>query len=154
MIQIRPPASCPAAEIDAFEALVRSGGEVSVVGIRRRILNAAVLAFLYDDSGTLVGVSAVKQPYDDYRDGVFDTAGVPLPPDSVELGWVNVVPSHRGRGLSGLLVGRLMPHVGGSVYATTRSMPMMATLRKHGFRQIGVAFRSGRGDYDLSLFTR
>jgi RimJ/RimL family protein N-acetyltransferase len=157
--QIKSPTDCSPAELDAFETLVREGGEVTPDGLRQRIYSASHLLFLYDSSGTLCGVSALKHPNDGYRSKVFRQARASAPPVSypVELGWVYVPLSHQGQRLSRPLVEQLLPYAaGGLVYGTTRAdnERMQRTLARYGFHQDGIAYRSARGDYDLVLFVQ
>jgi RimJ/RimL family protein N-acetyltransferase len=157
--QIKSPTDCSLAELNAFETLVREGGEVTPVGLRQRICSASYLLFLYESPGTLCGISALKHPNDEYRSEVFRQAHASASPASypVELGWVFVPPSHQGQRLSRRLVEELLPYAAGRlVYGTTRAdnERMHRTLRRYGFRQDGIAYRSARGDHDLILFVQ
>ncbi len=157
--RIKPPSDCDATELDAFEALVRTGGEVTEAGLRQRITNASHLLFLYDSFGVLAGVSALKHPNKDYRTNVFQRAQATSSAASypVELGWVFVAPSHQGQHLSRPLVEQLLPYAAVSlVYATTRADNewMQRTLVRYGFHQNGSPYRSSRGDYDLALYVQ
>ena len=155
--QIKLPTDCSPAELDAFEKLVCAGGEVTLAGLRQRICSASLLLFLYDSSGTLAGVSALKRPTYIYRYKVFRQAHASVSPLSyrVELGWVFDPPSHQGQRFSRPLVELLLHKAMGSlVFATTRvnNEPMQRTLARYGFRRNGGVYHSTRGDYDLALF--
>lgn len=157
--RIKSPADCSPAELDSFEALVREGGEVTPAGLSQRISSASRLLFLYDSSGMLCGVSALKHPNDGYRSKVFRQAEASVLPATypIEIGWVLVSLSHQGQRLSRPLVEQLLPYAEGSlVYGTTRAdnERMHRTLARYGFRQDGVPYRSARGDYDLVLFVQ
>lgn len=159
MTRIKSPVECSASELEAFEALLRSSGQVSGAGLLGRILGAARLLFLRDASGLLVGISALKRTPEDYRAKIFQQARAVASPASypLELGWLMVPPSHRGQGLAKSLVGELLSHAAPNlVYATMRAENerMRRTAMRHGFRQEGVAYRSERGDYDLVLLVQ
>lgn len=95
--EVKPPGECSDEEIEAFCALVASGGEVALQGLEGRVRGAALLSFLYQ-SGDLVGVAGLKHPSANHRAEVetgsgeaLDAAEIPL-----ELGWVYVRPEQRG----------------------------------------------------------
>lgn len=156
---IKTPAECSASELEAFEVLLQSGGQVSGAGLLGRILGAAHLMFLRDASGLLVGISALKRTPEDYRAKLFQQARAVVPPAAypLEMGWMMVHPSHRGQGLARALVEQLLPQARPNlVYATMRAdnERIRSTAIRHGFRQEGVAYRSVRGDYELVLFVQ
>ena len=62
------PAKRSKAELDAFEDLVRIGGEVTLNGLRNRIESAYFLALGKAASGEVVGIAALKKPNNNYRD--------------------------------------------------------------------------------------
>ncbi|RFC51105.1 MAG: Protein N-acetyltransferase, RimJ/RimL family [Verrucomicrobia bacterium] len=156
---IKKPCDCTAQELTAFEAMVTEGGEVNPVGPPQRIRNAAFLMFLFDDDCSLIGVSALKHPNPEYREEAFTSASSVLLPDDydLELGWIFVAESHRGRGLSRELVEHLIAHVETArIYATTReaNLPMRRTNERCGFRLEGSPYRSKLGNYSLVLYVR
>ena len=156
---IKVPLDCTASELDAFEALVREGGEVVAAGLRERMLSAHYLMFLYDDARVLAGISALKRVHPGYRAVIFHNAKASVRPEDyeAEMGWTYLRQSHRGRGLSAILNVQLLPYAGRMlVYATVRAdnTPALRSLVGHGFRQEGVPYRSMRGDYDLVLFVQ
>ncbi|WP_137912358.1 hypothetical protein [Rudaea sp. 3F27F6] len=65
-IQISEPSICSAAELAAFQALVRKGGEVDHRTLPALVEAARFLAFVKSDS-LLVGVGAIKRPYASHR---------------------------------------------------------------------------------------
>jgi hypothetical protein len=89
------PSNCSKAELDAFEKLVKQGGEVTGQGLRERILRAEWLVFTVEEDGTFSGISALKTPNDSYKRNIFRKAGAqPGAPGSVwEPGsWVDPIP--------------------------------------------------------------
>ena len=156
-IRIKTPMDCTASELSDFEALVRAGGEVVGDGLLQRILGAEHLVFLRDASGELAGVSALKRPPLQYREHIFSCAKatVPAARHPVEFGWSYIVPAHRGKGLSRLLVETRLSYTGGDLaYATMRAdnEPPQRAMARHGFQRQGIPWRSTRGEYDLVLF--
>jgi len=157
--QIKPPSACSEEEIRDFEGLVLKGEEVVPKGLRRRIELAAQLAFLYTADRRLAGVGALKRPSLSYRNSVFEKAASSLKPDTfqLELGWLFIEESHRGKRLSGILVKKLLSSVGEtSIYATTReqNVPMRRILESFAFAESGIPYGSVRGPYKLILDTR
>jgi len=155
----KSPKDCSEAELEAFENFVKAGDEVEREGLHSRIIKASHLLFLYDSTGMLAGVSAIKRPYPDYRNKVFAKAGVAALAKlyEVELGWVFVAPTHRDQRLSRKLVEQIMPYADGNlIYATTRreNEPMLRTLCRYGFHHEGKPYKSKRGDYELVLFVQ
>lgn len=154
--EMKQPSGCAEAEVAAFCALVRQGGEVDAGGLEARVRRAHTLAFTRVD-GVLVGVAALKHPAATYRDGAFcgarcsDQASM----FALELGWVFVSPEHRGRGYS-RVVGEcaLSQGHGAQTFATTRAdnVPMHKTLAHLGFTRLGDSWKSKRGDCDLVLY--
>lgn len=158
-ICIKTPMDCTAAELSDFETLVRAGGEVVGDGLLQRILGASHLIFLRDASGELAGVSAIKRPPLQYREHIFSRAQatVPAARHPVELGWSYIVPAHRGKGLSKLLIETRLSYTGGDLaYATMRAdnEPAQRALARYCFEREGIPWRSTRGEYDLVLFIR
>ena len=156
---IKKPSECTAQELTAFEAMVRKGNEVNPAGLSKRIQNAAFLMFIFEDDSSLIGVSALKHPNPGYREDAFTRARSELHPDDygLELGWIFVAESHRGRGLSRELVERLVTCAETDrIYATTRedNLPMQRTNKRCGFHLEGSPYPSKQGNYTLVLYVR
>ena len=151
------PSDCTAQALADFEKLVIEGGAVDPQGLTQRIRNASRLLFLWASDGQLVGVGALKHPRPSYRNRVFANAQATTASDEyrVELGWVVVAKTHRGRGLSTRIVGELLPFAKNeNVFATTRADErVMRYASDHGFEINGKPYPSGRG-YDLVLYLR
>lgn len=154
--EIKQPQLCSDADIAAFSCFVRQGGEVVAAGIEGRVRRAKALVFLYAD-GTLVGIAALKQPGQGYRDGVFKDAGVSknAGPFGLELGWVFVPIEHRGKHYSRVVSAAALGQADGSpVFATTRSdnEPMQRTLEHLNFKKVGHTWASKRAEHKLVLY--
>jgi len=121
-----------------------------------RIRESKWLAFHYAGH-ELVAVAALKAPGERYRVDLFRRADAPA--DAVEyaleLGWVFVVPAHRGKRIAEtlcrLLVGRV-PTSG--LFATTRptNAAMLRILFALGFARVGKPYP--RRDEELVLLLR
>lgn len=153
-----PPCTCPAADIDAFEALVLEGSEVDPNGLSQRISRAQRLAFTFSDQD-LVGVAALKHPNIKYRKSVFVKSNSSRSPAAfpLELGWVYVKRDYRDRGISRLLVQELVRGIGEkNVFATswTDNSAMHRSLEGFGFIREGKPYTSDIRTEKLQLFVR
>lgn len=152
---LREPAACTKVQRREFERFVREGFGGSDEGLPGRIRDASRLAFCYSTGDTLVAIAGLKVPAERHRNDVFNkayarasSADYPL-----ELGWVFVVPSHRGNGIGESLCRQLLEGVPASgVFATTRpnNSPMIRILDALGFTRVGKPFP--RRDHELLLF--
>jgi GNAT superfamily N-acetyltransferase len=145
--------------LDAFEDLVKEGGEVITDELRQRMLDAEWLVFAVEPNGTLAGVAALKRPSKHYKETVFHKARTPENPDefTFEAGWFFVRGAFRGRKYSRFLLETLLTLAGASkVYATTRenNQPMRQTNRHCGLVESGSPYPSEEGGYNLVLYTR
>lgn len=153
---IGEPARFSDTDIDDFVALVSKAGKVTAAGLRQRVRNAELLAFLRGGSGELIAVAGLKRPDPAYRRRVAAKSKTALPEATCpfELGWVSVMPGSEG-GRSKLLCAALLdacPKAG--VFATTgtQNVRMQSTLGKLGFERVGAEWASVEGDETLCLF--
>lgn len=152
------PRACDDKAIEDFIALVRAGGEVKSAGLGRRVRAAASLVFL-EICCCVRGIAALKRPEQDYRKRVSLNSGIVLPEAKYpfEFGWVFVMPSARGRGLSLDLTQAALSVAGtAGVFATshTGNAPMHKALEKCGFARLGRPYPSDRGQHKIQLFLR
>jgi RimJ/RimL family protein N-acetyltransferase len=153
--ELKTPAQCSPEELSAFESLVRKGFDGSDSTLRDRMARAACLAFRHDRDGALVAIAGLKSPDGEFVRWTFERAGSGVRPGDGEreLGWVFVLPDHRGRGTARALCRGLLEWAGGTpVFATTRpdNEPMIHILEELDFVRAGEPFR--RGAKELSLF--
>jgi GNAT superfamily N-acetyltransferase len=157
-IEVKRPQNCTQNELADFADLVLVGGEVIREGLDGRIQDAYALFFLREAS-SLLGIAALKNPSARYRGSVFKKAcatesALHYP---LELGWVFVVPSARGRRLSRRLVDAVVMHAAQrQIFATSRvdNTAMHASLIDVSFVKHGTEYVSHRGTHRIALFLR
>jgi hypothetical protein len=153
----KQPIACTEEERREFARLVRQGFEGSDEGLHGRIRDAKQLAFYYAAGDTPVAVAALKTPSERYRDDVFKKADARVSPADykLELGWVFVVPVHRGNRIAQSLCQQLLACVPTCcVFATTRprNISMIRILLALGFARVGKPYP--RRNEELGLFLR
>ncbi len=158
IVTTKEPSDCSQTELQDFERLVVAGGEVTAAGLTSRIRNAAVLVYL-SEANSLIGIAALKNPNQQYKTHVFQKAGGTAQPADfpLELGWVFVLPSSRGRRLSYKLVDAAVEASNGrGIFATSRAdnVPMHNTLKAYGFSIHGNEYASDHDNHKLVLFLR
>jgi GNAT superfamily N-acetyltransferase len=156
-IHIKPPAECSSKELRDFEQLVCAGGEVSTNGLSGLILNAVKLLFARTEK--TIGVCGIKRTNIHFRNNIFQKAGVPDLQEKycVEFGLLYVSPSFRKSGVGSSLIKAAMDEVEETgCFATTRvsNATMHALLKRNGFVRLGNDYKSGNGEYFLSLFAK
>ena len=157
-IVAKRPAECSKTELKEFEDLVSTGGEVALRGLHQLVSAAAWLVFLFEEKKR-AGVAGLKRPRAAYKRKVFSRADSPEDPDDflLEVGWIVVEKSFRGRKYSRLLLGEVLRLAGDNhVYATTREAnePMRRTNEYCGMRPSDSAYSSEEHDQKLILYTK
>lgn len=153
----REPRSCTAAELRGFERLVRRGFRGSDETLPGRIRAARLLGLCDLQEDSPAAIAALKAPTASYREDVFRKASsrVLSTGYGLELGWVYVVPEHRGRRIARSLCSELLACVAGCpVFATTRpdNAPMIRILLALGFRRSGRPFPHPRRLEEIALY--
>lgn len=156
-VRLEEPIACTERERLEFARLVRQGFDGSDESLDRRIRDASRLAFHHAADGALAAIAGLKAPGERYRAGVFEKAAAAVSPGDyeLELGWVYVVPAHRGNRIAERLCRALLAHVPESpAFATTRpdNVAMIKILRNLGFARVGKPYP--RRDEELVLFLR
>jgi ribosomal protein S18 acetylase RimI-like enzyme len=154
---LKEPIACTEGERREFARLVRQGFETAAEDLDGRIRDAEWLAFHYAEGNTLAAVAALKAPNVRYRDNVFKKADAPVSPAAykLELGWVFVIPAHRGNRIAESLCQLLLARVPTScVFATTRpnNISMISILLALGFARVGKPYP--HRNEELVLFLR
>ena len=154
-ISAQSPKEYSAEDIAAFMQMVKEGGEVDPATLPAFVDRALVLVTAHLH-GRLVGIGAIKRPYDEYRARVFAKAKSLLDPTKFEfeLGWFYISPAARGNGLASELVQALMPALASrAAYSTSRTNNdrMHASLRRAGFVPEGAPYPSNMNDQEIQL---
>lgn len=152
---IKVPAECTKNELDAFQSLVEEGGEVTSIGLRKRIEQAEALVFI-EDVGRCIAVGAIKNPNQGYKAKVFAKAGVTEQGADYkyELGWLYVSSLASGKGLGHRLMEAVTRFLSdSSCYATTRenNESMRHLFSLYSFNKLGMAY-TNQNDYSLVLY--
>lgn len=148
------PADLSNEKLLAAAKLVKTGGALvaEIDQLKARLLRSYKLT-VYCEGAVVLAVASLKRPDTNYRNGVFEKAGVEIDGfgAAAELGYVTVDDSMRGKGLARRLVAPLMKKRGGPYYATTDLCAMKTILSRAGFAQQGSEWEGQRGL--LSLWT-
>jgi predicted GNAT family N-acyltransferase len=157
-VLIKKPIDCSASELETFKNLVLDGGEVTQTNLGSRIKNAEILGLLKQND-EVIGIGALKKPNKTYKQSVFNKANASEDADKygLELGWVFIPPSFRGKGFSHLIVEKLLqPFLNEEIFATSHenNRPMHRTLKKFGFIKHGKPYPSESREGNLCLFIK
>ena len=147
MLVAKHPRDCTPQELVSFAECVLRGGHVERDGLERRIMSAASLIFLMQES-TVIGVAAIKNPDKSYLEFLEKTLKRKLP--KKEFGWCYLNPAYRGLGLC-----KQFCVVRGSLFATVRTsnVAMRKVLISNGFKAKGE-YPSQRDRQAITLFVR
>lgn len=159
VVRLEEPAACTDRELRDFERLVREGFDGSDESLPGRIRDAERLAFHYGADGTLIAIAGLKAPDAWTRNDLFRRAeaDVRAADYRLELGWVFVLPEHRGRRIGGGLCRQLLAAARGShVFARTRpsNATMIHILQDLGFERLGKPVPRPERNEELALFVR
>jgi hypothetical protein len=130
------PGDLTEAERTACGAIVEAGGAVRPGSAARGIPLAKLLS-IARLNGEIVGVGTIKRMRPTYAERIASRSGADFPPETPELGYVVVDLKHQGNGLSHRLTEELLAKHSGSLFATTSSDRMIATLTSAGFERKG-----------------
>jgi len=123
-------------EISASIAIIRTGEAVDWRAAQRELPLAMAIALAWKDK-EIVGVGAIKRERREYAADIAIKSGVEFPPETLELGYVAVVPAHRGHHISDCMVRALFKQYAGRLFATTYNQSMKDALIRAGFRNHG-----------------
>lgn len=145
-------------EFEQAYNLILKGGEVEPNSLRVRLQNAALIGFI-DDRGKIVSVAVIKNPDEEYRNGVFKKAYSKEQPDEYryELGYVFTEEAFRRKGLARRLCKHLCYYfLSYKLYATTlvENTGMQAILLDNYFSVSGSDYESSMRKENLKLYVR
>lgn len=138
------PSELTPEELKRCMALIGAGGAVNPNTMKRDLPRSQVLG-IARHHGQIVGVGVIKPMRKQYSAGIAVKSGYLFPPDTPELGYVSVDPTHQGYGLSHEITELLLSQYRGRLFATTDSSRMKKTLADAGFRQKGKEWQGERG---------
>jgi predicted GNAT family acetyltransferase len=137
--------------------LIAEGSEVDMIVVDKNLRNAESIAYAMDGDQA-IGVIALKNPINVYRHKVFIEANVPELERryNLEIGYAFVKSEYRARGVGVYLCRNLVRSTNAPIFATTReaNTTVNKLLQFGGFRKTGDSWTSGRGSYNLLLWTK
>jgi GNAT superfamily N-acetyltransferase len=143
------PSALSPAEIDLCRRVIARGCAVNPKLVAMELPLAKSVAVARDGL-EIVGVGAIKRDWPEYAEGIAKRSGFRFDPSASELGYIAVRASHRGRGISKVLVASLLAAMPRRpVFATTAEERMKATLTKAGFVQRGGEWLGKKGELSL-----
>jgi GNAT superfamily N-acetyltransferase len=150
VVSLCAPGSLTKEEIADCIDVIKTGEAVDLVSAKRELPLASVLAVVR--AGTaIVGVGAIKRGRGTYAGKIARFSGVSFPPETLELGYVAVLPDHRGHKLSGNIVDALLSQYKGRLFATTYNDRMKSVLKNAGFINKGSEW-PGRKKHVVSFW--
>jgi len=145
------PKDLSPADLASCVAIIRTGDAVACESVQDELPRASVLAIVRKDQ-RIVGVGAIKRERRKYAANIANKSGVSFPPDTLELGYVAVLPEHRGHHLSHCIVKTLLNQHTTRLFATTYSDYMKSTLTRFGFVNKGKEWKGRK--YILSFWDK
>jgi hypothetical protein len=139
-------------QLDEICDLICTGGEVTKVGLEKRIRQAKLIAVAEKD-GKFVACSSIKVPDPMYRAKIIQRAGIIFKPQ-LELGWSFTLPEYRNQKLGTKLKEELFKNIPPTnVYTTVRlkNNPAIKGIEKFGFKAVGTPYQGMSGDL-ISIF--
>ena len=138
-------------DLESFKQILLSAEQVREETFPALIQRNPRVVLVYEN--TIVAIGALKIPNEDYKKGVFKKAQSKEDPNSYkfELGWVVSLAKGNGK-----LVVKILADVNENLYATTRAdnHKMISILKRNGFQQTGMPYKSERDDYQLVLLIK
>jgi hypothetical protein len=127
-------------EFAACVGILKKGDAVDAESARDELPRATALAIVWKDK-QIVGIGAIKGERCEYAAGIATKSGVKFPPETLELGYVAVLPDHRGHHLSHCIVKALLKQYRGRLFATTYDTIMKNTLTTYRFENKGKEWK-------------
>ena len=153
----KQPQQCNNIELKTFYDLVVKGGKVLIDGLEDRILNCELLAFC-EDHDTIIGVSAIKKPSKNYREGIIVKAKISRKWSELifEIGYSFTEPECRRKGISSTLKSLLLNEMTarqGILFSTTAIESSQKFLIDNGFKNLGEPY-DGDNDEAIRYFEK
>ena len=144
------PATLNDTDLDQCIALLSTGGALAAIPTKPHLRSANVVV-LAKTEGDIVGLGVVKRVRPRYTADVCGEgkSGFRFLPDTPELGYIVVDPTHQRKKLSYRLVAELVNSGNDRLFSTTDSLPMKKALAGAGFIQRGKEWPGQRGQLSL-----
>jgi hypothetical protein len=156
-VRVEPSSAYTAQELEQIANLIAQGGEVNMSLVHNNLVRSPMIASA-SVNGQMVGAVVLKVPNAQYKQRVFNKAGVPEQERNynLEVGYAFVDPAHRASGVSIRLLHAMRNRMPAQVFATTREQNTVINtiLKFAGFRVTGQPYASDRGTYNLLLWTK
>ena len=153
--ETKQPADCTVEELDDFYEMCKEADQVSLNGLRNRILNCPFLAFARCEE-KIAGIAAIKVAGVNYRERTFTASKTSLDNKRFprEVGYVYTKPAYQRNGIGTTLSQQLISKfTGENLFATTGNPTMKGILLQGGFVVTGTSY-SGSHNTKLELLVR
>ena len=152
---VKEPNECSDVELDKFYELVKEGGKVEIKGLKARINKCVILGFCISDN-EIIGVSSIKRPSRNYREGIISKAQIDRKYNELdfELGYSFTDKNYRKKGISTNIKTRLldwMKDYGGTIFSTTAISSSQNFLLQNEFKHYGITY-DGKNDKNLKYY--
>jgi hypothetical protein len=152
IVLLRNFADLDEAEVATCLRIIEAGDAVSLESAARELPLVTHLAIALRN-GAIVGVGTIKRIRENYAGTIADRSKKSFPAVTRELGYVAILASEQGRGLSKRIVEILLSQYNEPLFATTSNPRMKGTLARYGFVKAGVSWKNKYNKL-LSLYLR
>ncbi len=134
--------------------LIKEGEAVAEFLVRIGINRAEMVACCFDED-KLVGVGAIKLPFDSYKIRIHNATKTEedIRKYNIELGYISVHKSFQRQGIGSTIVKKLLPLENANIFATTRKEGMRKILLSNGFEETGKPYGDEKPE-KLRLFVK
>ena len=153
--EIKQPTNCTEKELEEFYEICKEADQVSLIGLKDRILNCPFLAFARCEE-EIAGIAAIKVAEVNYRQEKFTASKTTLDNKLFphEIGYVYTEPVYQKNGIGTKLTQMLISKfTDRKLFATTGNPTMKRILEQDGFVTTGTSF-PGSQNKTLELMVR
>jgi predicted GNAT family acetyltransferase len=153
--EIKQPTDCTTKELDDFYEMCKEADQVSLIGLKDRILNCPFFAFARFEEN-IAGIAAIKVAIVNYREKTFAASKTTLDNKQFphEVGYVYTKPAYRKNGIGTTLTQMLISKfTDQNLFATTGNPTMKQILEQDGFVATGTSY-PGSQNKTLQLMVR
>jgi predicted GNAT family N-acyltransferase len=154
IFKIKKTKDCSLTEINNFFELAKKAEQVDENGLLNRINNSELLGFCYSNE-QLVGISAIKNPNENYKKRIFRKASIEEEAKNFrfELGYSYTEEEFRGKRISFNINRKLVDKIlSDNIYATTANQGMIKILSKIGFHKIGKSYKGNHNTDEIQIY--